>query len=413
MIDHPRLLQWASVHGDSFFVYDDRAFRTNFRRLHGAFAEIYPNTRIAYSYKTNYTPEVCRAVDDLGGYAEVVSDMEWWLAGRLGVAPDRVVYNGPYKSAESLRAALTSGAILNIDSERDLKAVLEVADAHPDRGFAVGVRCNFAVGAESRSRFGVDVDGDTFAALLQAIRGRANLRLAGLHCHFPERDLWSFTNRTRRLLEVAAGVFAAPPDFLDIGGGFYSELPADMKAALGRPVPTFEEYARAICPLVRAQYGADPGRSPRLFIEPGTALVADAFRFYARVIDVRTVADRRIATVAASIFNISPTARRERPPIAVLSPDGASGTACNSPPTDIAGFTCIENDFLTRNAGRGVDVGDFLEYGNVGSYSVVMKPPFILPATPILMLREGADDPVLIKRREVNADVFSQFVALS
>ena len=56
-------------------MIDTQQFKKNYNELMNAFKEIYNNFNIAYSYKTNYTPKLCKVVNELGGYAEVVSDM--------------------------------------------------------------------------------------------------------------------------------------------------------------------------------------------------------------------------------------------------------------------------------------------------------------------------------------------------
>ena len=62
-------------HGDAFYLVDLEAFHTNFHGLRDAFRAYYRNTELAYSYKTNYLPRLCKLVNDWGGYAEVVSRM--------------------------------------------------------------------------------------------------------------------------------------------------------------------------------------------------------------------------------------------------------------------------------------------------------------------------------------------------
>jgi diaminopimelate decarboxylase len=66
--------------GEAFYLLDSDQFRQNFLELKEAFSSIYPRFNIAYSYKTNYTPALCKIVDELDGYAEVVSEMEMELA---------------------------------------------------------------------------------------------------------------------------------------------------------------------------------------------------------------------------------------------------------------------------------------------------------------------------------------------
>ena len=74
---------------------------------------------------------------------------------------------------------------------------------------------------------------------------------------------------------------------------------------------------------------------------------------------------------------------------------------------DFGGFTCIESDYLYRHYAGALAQGDIVIFGNVGSYSVVLKPPFILPNFPVLDLSEGGEE--LIKRGENFDDLFHTF----
>ena len=102
-------------YGDAFYLLDSEQFRKNFLELKATFEEIYPNFNIAYSYKTNYTPKFCKIVNELGGYAEVVSEMEAELAIRCGVNPKRIIWNGPIKNLKKLEEYLLLGVTVNID----------------------------------------------------------------------------------------------------------------------------------------------------------------------------------------------------------------------------------------------------------------------------------------------------------
>ena len=55
-------------------------------------------------------------------------------------------------------------------------------------------------------------------------------------------------------------------------------------------------------------------------------------------------------------------------------------------------------------------MGDYLVFSNVGSYSIVFKPQFIMPNVPIIEYRETIGTYEIIKRQETMNDVFSTFV---
>ena len=74
----------------------------------------------------------------------------------------------------------------------------------------------------------------------------------------------------------------------------------------------------------------------------------------------------------------------------------------------MAGYTCIEDDYLYRNYQGKLGKGDFAVFDNVGSYSVVMKPPFILPDVAVLELQENGKAE-LIKRPQTAEDIFMYY----
>jgi diaminopimelate decarboxylase len=395
--------------GDSFYILDDHQFERNFRRLQGAFRAQYENTWVGYSYKTNYTPHLCRIVDNLGGYAEVVSEMEYELAERIGVEKTRIILNGPMKSEHCLSRALLGGSVVNLDSIRDLRLLIEIAGRHDEHLFEVAIRCNFPIRSSFFSRFGFDVEGEAFEGALSTIRSLRNVELVGLHCHFPDRDLDSYRKRVKRMLDLSMNIFGGrPPRHLNFGGGYFSNMPDELKQSFGVKHVDFDEYADVLAGSVAKAYG---GRSdqPKLFIEPGTALVADALHFFARVVDIKQVGGKRFATVDGSIFNISAAARKTNLPVEVIRAENACGDSAG-PVSDIVGYTCIEADCMTRDFLGPIDVDDFVHYSNVGSYSIVMKPPFILPNVAIIRLDRDTGEPILVKSRETIDDIFSEFV---
>ena len=75
---------------------------------------------IGYSYKTNYVPDVLRILHQEGAYAEAVSELEYDIATKLGVAPDKIILNGANKSRSTIERAIAEGAICNLDSMREV-----------------------------------------------------------------------------------------------------------------------------------------------------------------------------------------------------------------------------------------------------------------------------------------------------
>jgi diaminopimelate decarboxylase len=392
--------------GNAFYVYDEEVFVANYEALLAAFRRHYEPTSIAYSYKTNYMPPICARVHRLGGYAEIVSGMEYEMVRALGIADHRVIFNGPCKDIGTIEAVLVRGGIVNVDSSVDLAAVSAVARRHRRTRLNVGLRCNFSDPELPFSRFGLDVDGPEFQEAVAALRAQPNIRLGGLHCHYPNRDLATFRVRTESLLRVCDSLWQEAPDFLNLGGGFAGRMPPELASQFDYPVPSYREYADCVAGVIAARFGNGAGKRPQLFIEPGTGVVANCLSFVTRITSTKTVRDERIAACSGSVFNTAPTAKSIALPIRIVAQARRRGGPM---PTHIVGYTCIESDYLARGLRADVMVGDFVVIDNVGSYSIVMKPPFILPNAPIVQLRDGGRSHRLIKRAERAADVFATF----
>jgi len=405
-IDRELLEKLESQYGSPFYLIEPEKFRKNFHDLLKAFRKYYPNTNIAYSYKTNYIPRFCQIVNELGGYAEVVSSMELELAKKIGVEPGKIYFNGPYKDFNALKTHLVSGGRVNVDSSDELIEVFTIAKEYPSRIFQIGLRCNFDVGDGVLSRFGFDLDNGSFDEALMMIDKQENVKLIGLHCHFATRTLSCWEKRTQCMISVLNGLPAwrlKSLKYVSLGGGLYGTMPDSMKAQFPFEIPDFDSYA-AISAKPFADYIKKCGCCDiDLIIEPGTALVANAMRFICKVYSIKEIRGKMIVTLNGSKYNINPTPNRKNVPIKIYSKQGETRVVHNA---DFAGYTCIENDYLYRNYSGKLNVGDFVELYEVGAYSIVMKPPFILPDVAIL---EIGQDLKVVKFRETFDDVFNLY----
>lgn len=389
----------SNEYGEAFYLLDSKQFEENFCELNDAFSKIYPNFNIAYSYKTNYIPKLCKIVNRLGGYAEVVSEMEAELAIKCGVEPRNIIWNGPIKNQAKLKEYILTGVCINIDSLPEAQYISEIAFA-TDKTLNVGIRLNFEVGDGVTSRFGFDTEGEDLKKALEIIRNTKNIHLLSFQCHFAKRQIDYWPNRAKGMVAVLDKLQIIP-DRIDIGGGLFGKMADSLKCQFTSAIPNYTDYANAAA-KVFADYFTDKTEKPELVIEPGSALVGDCMKFVGTVKTIKNVRGKYIASVLGSQKNISMTG--VNPPIEIL-PLGESREHYDD--IDLVGFTCIEGDVLYKGYKGELSVGDMVVLGNCGSYSVVMKPPFILPNFPILDISHGKTE--LIKRAETFDDIFHTY----
>lgn len=388
--------------GDAFYLLDSEQFALNYRELQENFQKIYPHFNIAYSYKTNYTPKLCRIVNEMGGYAEVVSDMEMEIALRIGVKPNKIIWNGPFKNAKKVEELLLLGGTVNLDSAYELTLLKGLAKKYPEHTLNVGIRCNFDVFDDVVSRFGFDIDSQEFKEALSLVNNTSNIHFVGLQCHFATRRLEIWKNRVAGMLKLLDELNIIP-EHIDLGGGLFGKMADSLKEQFDSHIPSYKEYAEVVAPLFAERF-QNCDNPPTLLIEPGSALVGDCMRFFAKVVNIKTVRGKNIATVLGSIYNINPTLNKKNPPLQIYA---MGEKQIEYKDLDFGGFTCIESDYLYRHFNGELAVGDVVSFGNVGSYSIVLKPPFILPNFPILDVSDSGIE--VIKRGEKFDDLFHTF----
>lgn len=387
------------------YVFDEEEFRKNYQRLLSALRFWYPKYEIAYSYKTNYAPKLCSIVKEMGGYAEVVSDMEYEIAEAVGYESKKIVYNGPYKETK-LEKHIAGGGILNIDNLEELNRVVAIADQYSQL-VKVGLRVNFSVGQSFISRFGIDADSEDLAKAVEIIKACKNMKLVGLHCHIGQsRSLDAWKRRTVRMLQLADKYIEGIPEYIDLGSGMNGDMHPIMKEQF-TDVPTYEEYAEVTTKLVAEHYASVEQREkPILFTEPGTTVDNRYMDLIAEVDSIKRIKGKNLAILNCSFHNLGDVAGSIRLPLQVFS---NSVVRQNYSEMDFVGYTCLERDVLYRNYTGELGKGDYVVFGNVGGYSNVDKPPFILPQCTMIGIDKEKEF-YTIKRKETTKDILSTYV---
>lgn len=391
-------------YGSPLYVFDDNAFIENYQHLCDAFRCVYSNYRPGYSYKTNYTPHICQLVKKLGGYAEVVSDMELFVALKIGYEHKDIIYNGPCKGV-MMERHLLEGGLSNIDNEAEAKRIIKLANSNPNLELKVGLRINTDIGAGFVSRFGLEVGSYEMQKVVSALKSVPNIKVVGLHMHVSRaRYLSAWQNRINNILAAADMYIDGIPDYIDVGSGMFADIEDSLKQQFTIEVPSYEEYAKVVAGTIAKHY-EDVDKKPILISEPGTTVVSRYLSMYTTVIGMKTVFGRNVAIVDCDIHNLGETAQMMKIPYTVHSYGSGDGL---STPLDVTGFTCLEQDVVYRDFPETLRVGDVLEFRNIGGYSVVYKPPFIQPCCAMIAITEEGDIEE-IKRKETFDDIFQTY----
>lgn len=124
-----------------YFLIHEELLKKNTDSFFNALTAEWENSQLCYSVKTNSLPWLISYMNKQKVFAEVVSDEEYALALAQGFTDRHIVFNGPIKGESYFIRALEEGAIINLDSKRDIEYLLRHRQviAAPDR---IGIRVN-------------------------------------------------------------------------------------------------------------------------------------------------------------------------------------------------------------------------------------------------------------------------------
>ena len=407
----------AASHGTPLHVISQTRLEKDYAAFRSAFASQYPRLDIAYSYKTNPLPAVISALHGLGATAEVISEFELWLALKLGVPRERIIFNGPAKTRSALELAMQQGVkLINIDNFVELELLEEIA-TRSQRRQRVGIRVVTSVGWSGQ--FGMSIADGSAMAAFRRLKASPRLFPCGVHIHLGNglrntgiyaaatRDVVTFIQSLRRELAIEV-------EHVDLGGGFgvptVRPLGAlDEKYALNgfplrvpqpgeSPAPT--EFAREITTILKSGLGGSDGTLPELILEPGRAITSSAQLLLLNVIAIKPGDHTGIHAILDGGKNIA------MPPAWEYHEAFLVNSATDRPKRvySIFGPLCHTGDVMFRSRSfPELRVGDLLAVMDAGAYFIPNQMNFSNPRPSVVMVRDG--DTQLIRERESFDDI--------
>ena len=395
--------------GSPFYLMDANMYRSNINNFLAAFKKRYEKVVAGYSFKTNYVPALCKIALEEGVMAEVVSEMEYELARKIGF--EKVIFNGPIKRTAIFEKALDQGAIINLDSEYEVDMLCNYVKHHSGAVIKVGMRININLTDENGNstiqcglRFGrFGFPSDIIGRNIERLR-EAGVKIVSLHGHTStsDRAVLNYKIITQHMLQVCEQFRLNELEWFDIGGGYFGAAPEGMDLT-GRP--TYEDYANCVLDealasewFVRVQ--------PTIVIEPGSSVVSNVFSYYTKVYQNKKVGKVNFVMVDGTVFDVKPTLHSNNLPHDVYSAAEMDETyTC-----DVVGSTCMEKDVLLKEVVLPkLNAGDFIRFKGVGAYTISLTPTFINFLAPILSLEDGVYKEV--RRRQTVDDILAIYKA--
>ncbi len=386
--------------GSPLFVISERTIRRTYQNSVRAFKTRYPKVQFAWSYKTNYINAVCNVFHQEGSWAEVVSGFEYRKALGNGVPGNKIIFNGPEKTAEELRMAINNDSLIHIDHFDELYMLIEISEAMNKKP-RVAIRVNMDTGIYPMwDRFGFNYENGTAWNAINKIVASGKMTLTGLHCHVGTFMLSTnaYAIAVGKLSDLAwncKSQLNTTIQYLDMGGGFPSANTLRGAYLPGSDtIPSVDEFAEAITnALLNVGFKTDD--LPLLILESGRVLIDEAGFLLGSVLANKRLSDGRRATIMDFGVNLLFTSFWYEHKI---SP--AQDFTHHTEDMVLYGPLCMNIDVVRESVNLPLlNRGDHVVVHKVGAYNMTQWMQFIQMRPNVVMIDEKGN-PHLIREAE-------------
>jgi diaminopimelate decarboxylase len=358
-----------------FYAYDHTVID---RKLSELRAVIPHDVHIHYAIKANPMREVVNYLSTRTDGLDVASGNELALALASRQSPQNISFAGPAKSEAELLAATKAGVLINVESERELHLLAQIATQTQQRP-RIAIRVNPAFELKTSGMkmgggpqpFGIDAE--RVPEILSLV-GKLPLEFFGFHIFSGSQNLRADAIIEAQQLSVELAIelarhAPAPPQLINIGGGFGvpyfpGDSPLDLKL-IGTNLSQLQRQFTQALP------------NARLTLELGRYLVAEAGIYVCRVIDrklsrgqVFLITDGGLHHHLAASGNFGQVIRKNFP---VLVGNRVQGDAREV--VTVTGPLCTPLDILADKMDMPTaGVGDLIVVMQSGAYGLTASP---------------------------------------
>ena len=405
------IVELAREYGTPLYVFDEFTIRAKCREFKKEFAEYYPNTVVAYASKAfinRYFAQILKE-EEMG--LDVVSGGELFTAQSVEFPTGKIYFHGNNKTLSEIELALNLkvGRII-ADNFYELEIINRLADK---LGIRQNILLRLAPGVDAHthrhtttglldSKFGFSVDtGQAEQAIAKAI-SMQNLDLVGLHFHLgsPVPETYPYTLAIDRILRFAKEMmnkYSFQLQEFSPGGGFPVRYTTDQI------YPGIAEYAKAIADTLKSVSSELSLSLPKLIVEPGRSIVAQAGIALYTVGAIKDIPGIRkyICIDGGMGDNIRPALYDARYEALVANRTDDD----ESIKVSIAGKYCESGDIIVKDICLpDVKHGDIIAVPVNGAYAIPMSSNYnMVPRPAIIMVKD--DNNHLIRKRETYQDL--------
>ncbi len=366
----------------------------------------YPNSLVCYASKAFSCKGIYQLVSLLGLGADVVSGGELYTALQGGANPDNLYFHGNNKTEREITEAVQSGVhAIVCDSMSEIDLIDEIAKKN-QAVQGVMFRVNPGIDAHTHkfiqttrvdSKFGFSIADGTATEAIKKALSKSNLKFLGVHCHIGSQilELKPFALAVEKMTDFIKQLNDDNIEVLELnlGGGYgIPYLPSDVAIP---PV----EYVKTIVEKLKECVSKKKIKAPRLILEPGRSIVAEAGVTLYTVGAVKEIKDvKKYVSVDGGMFENPRYALYESEYEAVLA---SNMLLENTQKVTVAGKCCESGDMLVVDTYLpDVKRGDVLAILSTGAYNYSMASRYNRNTVPPVVIVENGKSEYLVRGEE-------------
>ena len=396
----------AERYGTPLYVLDEISIRNMCRAFVGAMETYAPGGMVCYASKAFSSTAIAKIVSQEGLGLDVVSGGELYTAIKAGVPMEHVTLHGSSKTSDEMEMAVEHGAgRVVIDNQTEIAMLQQIAQ-EMDKKVHVCIRINpnievsthqYVKTAAVDSKFGLGIDDGEALQAAKNISRCPNLVLYGVHTHLGSQifDMNPYIRAVDRLTDfmaLASAVTGVEMTELILGGGF------GVQYTIADP-PTMnpKETVKTLANETARQAARKGIRAPRLILEPGRMIVAEAGITLYTATGIKAIPGIRTYLHVDGGMADNPRPALYGSRYEVLLANRAGDTPGNT--YAIAGRACEMGDvFGFEYQLPHPEVGDILAMLNTGAYHYSMASHYNrLPVPAVVLTRYGKSEPIVVR----------------
>ena len=391
-------VELAKEYKTPLYVLDEERIREKCRAYIDSMKKYFgEDSEALYASKALSFKDIYRIVKDEGMSVDVVSGGEIYTAKEAGFPMERVYFHGNNKTDDEIAFAMDSGVgFFMADCREELLAISRIAG---EKGITQKIIMRLTPGIDTHtyeavrtgqvdSKFGTAIETGQAIEMVKFALSLPNISLDGFHAHVGSQvfDGGTFCQSAEIMIDFIALVkkeLGYEAKILNLGGGF------GVRYIESDPYLDIEKTIEEISVYVKNKCASANVNMPKILMEPGRSIVADAGLTLYSVGSVKTITGYKSYVAIDGGMGDNPRYALYGSLYSALIANKADKEA--SFKCTIAGKCCESGDLIAEDINlQECEKGDILAVLTTGAYNYSMASNYNrIPRPPIVILKDG------------------------